>query len=127
MREAPPWLDDLQQPGEMGRLESRLGVVVPEVIRNFWLNPGLVRLLDVWRWETFLDQEPFVVAWDGAPHIVVALHGHSGLVGAARLDAGPDPPFFWGFEDEDEPYRDPDYPHVAFSMYLRSSLDRGPC
>lgn len=48
---------------------------------------------------------PPVVKWTSGEHVVVAYHGHSGMVCAARLGLD-DPPVFWGFSEEQEPSDD---------------------
>src|ERR1700722_14503891 len=67
LRALPSWLADLQQPGGLDRLESRLGVPIPAAVREFWGIPDLVRLLDAWGWDDFLQEEPRVFSWSSMP------------------------------------------------------------
>src|SRR5262249_37315974 len=100
---APMWLNNLQQPGGMEQLESRLGVKIPAAVREFWSNPSFVRLLDSWRWHDYLFEEPRVLTWDSKKHLLVCSHPHSGGIGAVELSPGDDPPMYWGWEDEESP------------------------
>lgn len=107
----------------MQELERHLDVVVPASLKEFWSNPDLVRLLDSWRWQDFLDEEPRVVLWGRQKYIWVCSHPHSGGIGAVALGAGEDPPLCWGWDDEVEPMQ----PTVeAFSDFVYLSIKEGP-
>jgi hypothetical protein len=123
LRDAPAWLEDIQRPGGIERLESRLGFAVPVVVREFWGNPSFVRLLDSWRWQNYLDEEPSDVTWNCLSFLLVCSHPHSGLIGAVQLNAGADPLLDWGWEDETSPVQQSD---ERFSEHLRLAVQRGP-
>jgi hypothetical protein len=123
LREAPEWLDNIQLPGGVARLETHLGVTIPEAVREFWAFPSLVRLLDSWRWQDYLCEEPAVVVWDKTPHLLVCSHPHSGGIGAVRLGAGDDPPMYWGWEDEESSLQ---LATDRFSEHVRIAVEHGP-
>jgi hypothetical protein len=82
----------------------------------------LVRLLDAWRWEDFLHEEPRVFSWSSIPHLIVSSHPHSGGTLAVRLDTGDDPLLFWGWEDEEKPAN----PNACrFSDYIYRYVQNG--
>jgi hypothetical protein len=123
LRDAPVWLAELQAVGGFDRLETRLAFRIPAVIKEFWENPSLVRLLDSWRWADYLNREPAVVVWDHMSCLLVCSHPHSGLIGAVQLEAEPDPLFYWGWEDEDSPYKPS---NERFLEHLRATVRRSP-
>lgn len=123
MSELPKWLDDFQRPDGANGLESRLGVPLPAVVKEFWSNPSLVRLLDSWRWLDYLCEEPMIVTWNAAQYLSVCSHPHSGGIGAVRLGAGDDPPMYWGWEHEQSPMQ---LAAERFSEHVRLAVEGGP-
>ena len=123
LSDVPAWLSELQQPSGAELLESRLGVRIPAALREFWSNPSLVRLLDSFRWQDYLIEEPRVVIWDSRKYLLVCSHPHSGGVGAVALSSGDDPPMYWGWEDEESPIN---RASGTFSEHVRLSVQRGP-
>jgi hypothetical protein len=123
LRDMPAWLADLQEPGGMQELAYRLGSSIPAAVLEFWSNPSFVRLLDSWRWQDYLIEQPRIVTWDSRKHLLVCSHPHSGGIGAVELTAGHDPPMYWGWEDEKSPMR---LASEKFSEHVRLSVERGP-
>jgi hypothetical protein len=104
-------------------MENRLGASIPASLREFWTEPALVRLLDSWRWQDFLDEEPRVIYWGSQPFLLVCTHPHSDGVGAVATGEGDDPPLRWGWEDEDSPLPGG---VEAFSDFVYFSIREGP-
>lgn len=102
VREMPQWLARLQEPGGLDKFAQRLGVTIPGAIRDFWLLPTLVCLLDSSRIEDTLGEEPRIIVWKGVRHLWVCWHPHSGTSTGAVLDAGEDPPLSYGYEEGQE-------------------------
>jgi hypothetical protein len=127
--QAPAWLADLRAAGGPGRLEQRLGVTLPAAVRAFYALPELVvcaHSLDPYERDFFFadtEEGPVVCRWDGAPHLAVAMHGHSGGVYAVQLGGRADPPMATGLADEAEAIG----PLArTFSGFIRRAIRRGP-
>jgi hypothetical protein len=125
----PTWLIDLWSAGGIGRLEQRLGIILPGAVRAFYAISELVvcvQSLDPYERDFLFagaDHEPTVCSWAGHKHLALAMHGHSGGVYAVELEGGDDPPMATGFDDEPEAIG----PLAKrFSTYIRHAVRRGP-
>ena len=113
----------LQLPNGFATLEAALGHQMPEVVKQFWRLPDLVRLLDSFQWQEYLDRPPRVIYWDGKPNLVICTHSHSGGIGGLLLDETDDPKLSWGFADADEPF---EWREMTMSQHVYCSVERGP-
>lgn len=123
LRDSPDWLISLQTQNGVGQLESRLNIAVPECLREFWAAPDLVRLLDSWRWQDYLAEEPRLIPWGSRKFVLVCSIPHSGGVGAVPVGEGEDPPLCWGWEDDATPT---EAGVDAFSDFVYLSIKEGP-
>lgn len=123
LRDEPAWLTELQQPGGFAKLQKRLGCTVPSILRDFWSQPDLVRLLDSWRRNDYLAEPPQIVHWRSQPYLLFCSHPHSGSVAAVHLDQGDDPTYLVGFQDNDTPLEEET---MKISQHVRISIQYGP-
>ena len=119
----PPWLADVQRPGGIERLESRLGVKTPSALREFWQQPDLMRLLSSRGDADYLgpieEDLPSWIRWGDAWYLVFCIYPHSGLVGTVPLNGEPNPPIYYGWEGDKAPFQEVP---VRFSEFLGIAL-----
>ena len=122
----PDWFRRRGTPGGVAAFEARRGVRVPAAVREFYAATPLACFLEASvDGEVFLrgmheTDPPPLTDWGSGRHLVVAFHGHSGMVGAAALGAD-DPPVVWGFEDDSGPVGEAPVP---FSRWVFGAVDR---
>ncbi len=103
LTQIPEWLAAFQEPPGFSHFEEQAGIVIPLAVKAFWREPALVCLLDAWGRDNYLRGPPAVVVWNRLPYLSVCSQGHSASLAAAALDAGDDPPLYWGWVVAQEP------------------------
>lgn len=121
----PGWLRELGSDVGIAAFESRLGIRVPEAMREFYASPDLACFLDATGCAVFLnslamlsDEEmPPIVHWSAVPHLVFSFHNRSSAMFGARLGED-DPLTYCGFDDEQDPMSDEGQPLKLFSDWV---------
>lgn len=102
LSQIPKWLSAFQEPAGFTKFEEQFGIVIPAGVKDFWRQPALVCLLDAWGHDAYLSKTPTLIIWKGKGYLTVCSHGHSSSVAAVALDAGDDPPMYYGWNPGNE-------------------------